>query len=136
VTDPPAGLRGLVHQLGPVLTAATMFGVSGVSGKYVLVSGSDVLTLLAFRSVVGLVFVWLRLGPPGAELPPRLKWISLGLGVLLTINLFGVFKAIELVPVSIAILTYAAVLDDRLTPLQLVGGAVMITALCAFQMRR
>jgi drug/metabolite transporter (DMT)-like permease len=30
----------------------------------------------------------------------------------------------------------AAVLDDRLTPLQLVGGAVMIAALCAFQMRR
>jgi drug/metabolite transporter (DMT)-like permease len=108
VTDPPAGPRGLVHQLGPVLTAATMFGVSDVSGKYVLESGSDVLTLLAFRSVVGLglVFIWLRLGPPGAELPPRLKWISLGLGMLLTINLFGVFKAIELIPVSIAILTY------------------------------
>jgi chromosome partitioning protein len=108
VTDPPAGLRGLVHQLGPVLIAATMFGVSDVSGKYVLESGSDVLTLLAFRSVVGLglVFIWMRLGPPGAELPPRLKWISLGLGLLLTLNLFGVFKAVELVPVSIAILTY------------------------------
>jgi len=108
VTDSPAGLRGLIHQLGPVLTAATMFGVSDVSGKYVLESGSDVLTLLAFRSVVGLglVFIWMRLGPPGAELPPRLKWISLGLGLLLTLNLFGVFKAVELVPVSIAILTY------------------------------
>lgn len=85
-----------------------MFGVSDVSGKYVLESGSDVMTLLAFRSVVGLglVFIWLRLGPLGAGLPPRLKWISLGLGLLLTLNLFGVFKAIELVPVSIAILTY------------------------------
>ena len=69
MTDPPAGLRGLVHQLGPVLTAATMFGVSDVSGKLSLEAGSDVLTLLAFRSVVGLglLFVWLRLGAPGAS---------------------------------------------------------------------
>jgi drug/metabolite transporter (DMT)-like permease len=30
----------------------------------------------------------------------------------------------------------AAVLGDRMTPLQVVGGAVMIAALCAFQLRR
>jgi probable blue pigment (indigoidine) exporter len=109
VSDPPAGLRGLVHQLGPVLTAATAFGISDVSAKFVLEDGSDVLSLLAFRSVVGvgLLFVWLRLdAAAGATLPPRLKWISLGLGLLLTLNLLSVFKAIELVPVSIAILTY------------------------------
>ena len=109
MNDPPAGLRGLVHQLGPVLTAATAFGISDVSGKFVLEDGSDVLSLLAFRSVVGvgLLFVWLRLGAAaGAQLSPRLKWISLGLGLLLTLNLLSVFKAIELVPVSIAILTY------------------------------
>jgi drug/metabolite transporter (DMT)-like permease len=108
VSDQPAGIRGLVRQLGPVLIAATMFSVSDVFGKIALESGSDVLSLLAFRSVIGiaLVFVWMRLGIPGAKLPPRLKWISLGLGLLLTLNLFGVFKAIELVPVSIAILTY------------------------------
>jgi probable blue pigment (indigoidine) exporter len=108
LTDPPAGIRGLVHQLGPVLIAATMFSISDVSGKIALESGSDVLSLLAFRSVIGigLLFVWLRLGAASVKLPPRLKWISLGLGLLLTLNLFGVFKAIELVPVSIAILTY------------------------------
>jgi drug/metabolite transporter (DMT)-like permease len=108
VSDQPAGIRGLVRQLGPVLIVATMFSVSDVFGKIALESGSDVLSLLAFRSVIGiaLVFVWMRLGIPGAKLPPRLKWISLGLGLLLTLNLFGVFKAIELVPVSIAILTY------------------------------
>jgi probable blue pigment (indigoidine) exporter len=108
VTDPPAGIRGLIHQLGPVLTAATMFGISDVLGKYALESGSDVLTLLTFRSVlgIGLIFIWMRLGAASVKLPPRLKWISLGLGLLMTLNLFGVFKAIELVPVSIAILTY------------------------------
>ena len=93
MTEPPAGFRGLVHQLGPVLIAATAFGISDVAGKFTLQAGSDVLSLLAFRSVVGigLLFAWLRLGAASAKLPPRLKWISLGLGLLFTLNLFGVF---------------------------------------------
>jgi probable blue pigment (indigoidine) exporter len=109
VTDqPPAGIRGVFHQLGPVLTAALMFTISDVFAKLALEGGADVLSLLAFRSVlgIGLVFIWLRLGAPAVALSGRAKWISLALGVLLTLNLFGVFKAIELVPVSIAILTY------------------------------
>jgi drug/metabolite transporter (DMT)-like permease len=140
VTDQlAAGIRGLFHQLGPVLTAAVMFTVSDVFGKLALEGGADVLSLLSFRSVlgVGLVFAWLRLGKPALALPPRAKWISLGLGVLLTVNLFGVFKAIELIPVSLAILTYfiyplltgiigAMTGVDRLT---LTGAA---TALVAF----
>ena len=109
VTDqPPAGIRGVFHQLGPVLTAAVMFTVSDVFGKLALEGGADVLSLLSFRSVlgIGLVFVWLQLGEAAVALPRPAKRISLALGVLLTLNLFGVFKAIELVPVSIAILTY------------------------------
>jgi probable blue pigment (indigoidine) exporter len=109
VTDqPPTGIRGVFRQLGPVLTAAVMFTVSDVSGKLALEGGADVLSLLSFRSVlgIGLVFIWLRLGEPAVALSQPAKWISLALGVLLALNLFGVFKAIELVPVSIAILTY------------------------------
>jgi drug/metabolite transporter (DMT)-like permease len=107
VTD-QRGIRDAFRQLGPVLTAAVMFTVSDVFGKLALEGGADVLSLLAFRSVLGiaLVFIWLRLGEPAVALSRRAKWISLALGVLLTLNLFGVFKAIELVPVSIAILTY------------------------------
>ncbi len=109
MTDQPlAGMRGILQQLGPVLTAALMFTASDVAAKLALEAGSDVLTILAFRSMLGIavVFAWLRLAPTKSRLAPRIKWISLGLGVLLTLNLFGVFKAIELVPVSIAILTY------------------------------
>jgi drug/metabolite transporter (DMT)-like permease len=106
--QPPAGLRAAFHQLGPVITAALMFTVSDVFGKLALDGGADVPSLLAFRSIlgIGLVFIWIRFGEPAVALLPRAKWISLALGVLLTLNLFGVFKAIELVPVSIAILTY------------------------------
>jgi probable blue pigment (indigoidine) exporter len=103
-----AGFRDLLRQLGPVLTAAVMFTVSDVFGKLALEGGADVLSLLSFRSIlgIGLVFVWLRLGEPAVALSPNAKWISLALGVLLTANLFSLFKAIELNPVSIAILTY------------------------------
>jgi len=106
--QPPAGVRGVFHQLGPVLTAAVMFTVSDVFAKLALEGGTDVLSLLSFRSIlgIGLVFVWLRLGEPAVALSRNAKWISLALGVLLTANLFSLFKAIELIPVSIAILTY------------------------------
>jgi drug/metabolite transporter (DMT)-like permease len=136
--QPPAGLGGFLHQLGPVLMTAVMFSAADICGKVALTSGTDVLSLMSFRSVVGvgLVFVWLRFGKPAA-LPHSAKWISLGLGVLLTATMYGLFKAIELVPVSIAVLTYfiyplltgvlgAVTGIDRLTVL---GAA---TALAAF----
>jgi probable blue pigment (indigoidine) exporter len=135
----PAGIQEVSRQLGPVLTAAVMFTVSDVFGKVALESGADVLSLLSFRSVLGLglVFAWLRYGKPTVALSRNAKWISLALGVLLTANLFSLFRAIALIPVSIAILTYfiyplvtgiigAVTGVDRLT----VTGAA--TALVAF----
>lgn len=109
VTDPqPTGIFDTVQQLGPVLTAAVMFTISDVFAKLALEAGADVLSLLSFRSIlgIGLVFVWLQLGKPAVALSPTTRRISLALGVLLTANLLSLFKAIELVPVSIAILTY------------------------------
>ncbi len=104
----PAGIRDASRQLGPVLSAAVMFTIADISGKLALTSGADVLSLLSSRSVVGigLVFVWLRLGEPAPALSVNARWVSLALGLLLTANMFGLFKAIELIPVSIAILTY------------------------------
>jgi len=106
--QPPAGIRDVLRQLGPVLTAAVMFTVSDVFGKLALEGGADVLSLLSFRSILGIgfVFLWLWLGKPAIALSRNAKWIALALGVLLTANLFSLFKAIELIPVSIAILTY------------------------------
>jgi drug/metabolite transporter (DMT)-like permease len=108
IDTPSAGLRGIVHQLGPVLFAALMFTLSDVFAKLALEGGADVLSVLSFRGILGicLVSIWLRLGKPAVALKPRAKWVSLALGLVVTGNLFGVFKAIELVPVSIAILTY------------------------------
>jgi drug/metabolite transporter (DMT)-like permease len=138
-TEVPAGIRGSFHQLSPVLTAAVMFSVSDIAGKVALTSGTDVMSLLSFRGVIGLglMFAWLRISRPAAPLPRRATWIALGLGVLLTAQMYGLFTAIGLVPVSIAVLTFfiyplltgilgAVTGIDRLT---LTGAA---TALAAF----
>jgi len=71
-----------------------MFTVSDVFGKLALEGGADVLSLLSFRSVLGiaLVFVWLQRGEPASALSRKATWISLALGVLLTVNLFSLFK--------------------------------------------
>lgn len=97
-----------LHSLGPGIIAATSFGVCDVLGKVVFAAGADVLTLALFRGVVGLgfMYVWLRVGPAPAAEAPRARWIGLGLGVLFAGIVFGIFKAIQLVAVPIAILTY------------------------------
>ena len=76
----------------PGLTAAIALGVSDVLARVILTSGCDVLTMLSFRSVVGLAFVatWLRVGPkPRAD--ARVRWISLGVGVLFAGLIFCLF---------------------------------------------
>ena len=116
-----------------------MFAVSDVLAKLALEGGADVPSLLSFRSVIGLglVFLWLRMGDKAAALSPRARRISLALGVLFAFNLFGVFKAIGLLPVSIAILTYFIYplltgLIGAATGIDRVGATGLATAIVAF----
>jgi probable blue pigment (indigoidine) exporter len=106
LSTPQAGSR--LPPIGPALLGASSFACGDVLSKVVLLDGADVLTMSAVRAVVGvaLMFAWLRLVPPAAAFAPRAKWISLGLGILFAGNVFLIFKAIELVEVPIAILTY------------------------------
>ena len=105
-STPPAGSTRLT-QIGPVLLGATSFACADVLSKFTLKAGADVLTVTTVRGVLGLavLFVWLGLYPRPA-LTPRATWISLGLGVLFAGNVFLLFKAIEVIEVPIAILTY------------------------------
>jgi len=89
------------------LAAAIALGVSDVLAKIIIGSRCDVLTMLSFRSVVGLAFIWiwLRLGPK----PPtnaRVRWISIAIGLLFAALIFCLFKAIEFNDVPTAVLTY------------------------------
>jgi drug/metabolite transporter (DMT)-like permease len=102
------GSQSRLTALGPGILAATSFALSDSFSKVVLNAGSDVLTLSTFRSLFSLVvfWVWLRLRPPAVSHTPRQRWISLGIGVLFAGIVFGLFKAIELVGVSVSVLTY------------------------------
>src|SRR5580693_1985962 len=93
--------------LAPGIAAGTALGISDILTKLVLASGAVVLTMLSFRSIVGIAFVasWLRFGPrPHADL--RVRLISLGIGVLFTGLIFCLFKAIDAIDVPTAILSY------------------------------
>jgi drug/metabolite transporter (DMT)-like permease len=97
----------VVFPSAPGIAAAVALGVSDVLAKIIIAARCDVLTMLSFRSVVGLVFMtaWLRLGPrPAVE--ARIRWISLGVGVLFAGLIFCLFKAIEANDVPTAVLSY------------------------------
>jgi drug/metabolite transporter (DMT)-like permease len=104
-----SSLRDQTRRLAPGVFAGTALGVSDVLAKMVLAVGCDVLSMLSFRSVIGLAFVatWLRIGPkPSAD--ARVRWISLGIGLLFGGLIFCLFKAIEAIDVPTAILSYFA----------------------------
>src|SRR5262245_22872370 len=99
---------GPLHRILPAIVGASAFACADVAGKVTLNSGADVLTTVTVRSYIGLalLYAWLQVGPRAAALTPRAKWISLGLGVLLTGNFFALFQAFALIEVPVAILTY------------------------------
>ena len=97
-----------LRALGPGVLAGVSFGFSDVLSKIVFADGAAPLTVSAVRGAigVGIVLVWLRLAPAPVAHTPRQRWVACGLGLLLAANIWGVLKAIQLVPVPIAILTY------------------------------
>jgi probable blue pigment (indigoidine) exporter len=109
-TDSAAGKAPAEHvllPLAPGIAAGLALGISDVLSKIVLADGGHVLPMLSFRSVIGIIFVatWLRFGKkPSAS--PRVRWISMAVGVMFTALIYCLFKAIEAVDVSTAILSY------------------------------
>src|ERR1700712_703916 len=106
VPPSPAGLR--LAELGPGIVAAVSFALADVFSKLALIAGMDVLSLSTFRSMFSVVFMmgWFWFQPPPVPYTSRQRWIALGVGVLFSGIVFGLFKAIQLVDVPIAILTY------------------------------
>ncbi len=97
-----------IGALAPGITAAISFGFADVLGKIVFADGAAPLTVSAVRGAigVGLLAGWLRLRPPARPHDRAQRWMSILLGVIYAANIYGVLKAIQLVPVPIAILSY------------------------------
>jgi probable blue pigment (indigoidine) exporter len=96
--------------LGPGIVAATSFAFSDALAKLVFAAAGDVLTLALIRGVVGLAIlaVYLRIGPPLKPDTARTRAIGLALGILFAAVVYGLFEAIALITVPIAVLTYFA----------------------------
>ena len=100
-------LRDRMHRLAPGIAAGTLLGISDVLAKIVLAGGVDVVSMLSFRSLVGLAFVatWFRFGRrPAANVQVRV--ISMIVGIIFAGLIFCLFKAIERIDVPTAILSY------------------------------
>ena len=100
-------LRNPAYRLGPGIAAGTALGLADVLAKIILAAGCDVLTMLSLRSLVGLAFMatWMRVGQkPKAD--ARLRSISLVIGIIFAGLIFCLFKAIAIIDVSTAVLTY------------------------------
>jgi drug/metabolite transporter (DMT)-like permease len=133
--SPSGGLRSVV----PGVIAASTFACSDVFGKIVFMAGGDVLTLVAFRGVVGLACLaaWLRMGAPPAPFKPRERLIALGIGLLFAATVFCLFEAIDLMDVPTAILAYFVYplitgLVAGLTGLERLGWRGAAAAVAAF----
>ncbi len=102
-----AELRDQAHRLVPGIAAGTALGFADVLAKFVLAAGCDVLTMLSLRSLVGLAFMaaWLRLGTK-AKADARVRSISLLIGIIFAALIFSLFKAIAIIDVPTAVLTY------------------------------
>lgn len=98
----------MAAELVPGIVAALGFGSSNVFGKIAFGAGADVLTLVTFRGLVGIAFVWawLRLRPAAVSHSSRSRTVAFGLGLLFAANVYCVFKAIEAIPVPVAVLAY------------------------------
>lgn len=94
--------------VAPALVAAVTFGSVSVAAKVAFVAGSDVATFLAFRGILGavLLWLWLRVRPALRRFTRRELNVALVVGVLSAANVFTIFRAIELIPVPVAVLTY------------------------------
>jgi drug/metabolite transporter (DMT)-like permease len=106
--SPPPVLPSRLTELGPGIVAAVSFALADVFSKLALIAGMDVLSLSTFRSMFSVIFMigWFWVQPPPVPYTPRQRWIALGIGVLFAGIVFGLFKAIELVTVPVAILAY------------------------------
>jgi probable blue pigment (indigoidine) exporter len=96
-----------MFSLAPGIAAGLSLGLADVLAKFVLAAGCDVLTMLSLRSLVGLVFMaaWLRLGAkPKAD--ARVRSVSLAIGIIFAGLIYSLFKAIAIIDVSTAVLTY------------------------------
>ncbi len=123
----------------PGIISALSFSAADILGKVVFNDGMDVLSFVAARGVLTtlLFWFWLRGAPPARPHTKRERFVSIVIGVMFAANAFALLLAIQLLPLSIAILTYFSYplltgLAGVVTGIDRVGWRGLLAALAAF----
>jgi len=123
----------------PGVFSALSYSAADILGKVVFNDGMDVLSFVTTRGVLTALFFlfWLRGAPPARRHTRRERTISILIGVMFSANVFGLLLAIQLLPLSIAILTYFIYplltgLAGAATGIDRVGWRGLLAALAAF----
>jgi drug/metabolite transporter (DMT)-like permease len=123
----------------PGIASALSFSAADILGKIVFNDGMDVLSFISTRGVLTVVFFWfwLRGAPPARSHTRRERIVSIAIGLMFAANVFGLLLAIQLLPLSVAILTYFSYpvltgLAGAATGVDRVGWRGLLSALTAF----
>lgn len=123
----------------PGVASALSFSAADIFGKIVLSDGMDVLSFCTARGILTVAFFmfWLRKAPPARRHTTRERLVSILIGVMFAANAFALLLAIQLLPLSIAILTYFIYplltgLAGAATGIDRVGWRGIVAALAAF----
>lgn len=103
-----AGTERRFAALLPGIGSALSYSAADILGKIVFNDGMDVLSFVTARGVLTVLFFWfwLRNAPPQRPHTRRERIVSIIVGLIFTANIFTLLLAIQLLPLSIAILTY------------------------------
>jgi len=103
-TPLPRELTGIVL----ALAAAIAFALANASASLAYQSGSNPLTVAAFRFVLPTValVVWLGVRGVPLRLPARDGWVAVGLGALTAVYTWALLSAIGAIPLALAILVF------------------------------
>jgi probable blue pigment (indigoidine) exporter len=123
----------------PGVVSALSFSAADVLGKIVFNDGMDVLSFATARGLLTTLFFWFWLLHAPASRPHtrRQRVVSLAIGVMSAASTFGLLLAIQLLPLSMAILTYFVYplltgLAGVATGIDRIGLGGLLAALAAF----
>ena len=128
-----------VPALLPGIASALSYSAADILGKIVFNDGMDVLSFSAARGVLTVVlfWFWLRRTPPARSHTRHERLVSIIIGLMFAANVFGLLLAIQLLPLSIAILTYFSYpvltgIAGGATGVDRIGWRGLLAALAAF----
>jgi len=131
----------------PVLICALMYATAVVAARVAFEDGANTATVVSLRCLFAALAIGIAiraretLGGRHGSTTARERWIFLGLGVVFALNVYAFYRAVELLKVPLAILTFyvyplmtgafsALAGLDRFNPRTIVFALLSLAGLC------